>query len=144
MSLKKLPGQRLPESSPLGSDSRVLRRSDQPLVALLLLISLLGMAAYFWVQSAGQGRLVDIDQAPQRTVHFRVDLNTAGWPELANLPGIGETYARSIVEYRQQHGPFRSHDQLMRIAGIGPGKLERLLPYLVPIPEPISPQPNSE
>lgn len=73
-----------------------------------------------------------------------VDINSAEWPELANLPGIGPTYARSIVQYRQQHGPFRSREELMDISGIGPGKLKQIVPYLAPISEPISPRPDSE
>ncbi|MCH2181299.1 MAG: helix-hairpin-helix domain-containing protein [Mariniblastus sp.] len=144
MPLKKLPGKGLSESSPVGRYPLVLRRSDQPMVAALMLVALLGMGGYFWLQSTRQAGLVDIDRAPSRTVHFKVDINTAEWPELANLPGIGPTYARSIVEYRQQHGPFRSHEALMAIAGIGPGKLKQICPYLAPIPEPISPRPDSE
>ena len=52
----------------------------------------------------------------------RLDLNGAGEEELKKLPGIGETLARAILEYRQQHGPFRSPEELMLVDGIGEGK----------------------
>jgi len=56
------------------------------------------------------------------------------WPELAQLPGIGESLGRRIVESRRQDGPFIDHDDLRRVQGIGPRTLERLKPYLCPLP----------
>lgn len=43
------------------------------------------------------------------------------------LPGIGETLAGRIVEYRQEHGPFSSVDDLLAIPGIGEGVVDRIL-----------------
>lgn len=122
----------------------VLRRSHQPIIGALIVLSLIAMGCYFWIQSVVHDGLVDIDQAPSGYNHFMVDINTAGWPELANLPGIGETYAKTIVQYRHQHGPFCSHEELMEISGIGNGKLNRIRPYLAPISIPISPRPVSQ
>lgn len=48
-----------------------------------------------------------------------LDLNTAGAEELDTLPGIGEVLAERILEYRAEHGPFRSVDDLKNISGIG-------------------------
>lgn len=64
------------------------------------------------------------------TFEFRVDVNSASWPELSQLPRIGETLARRIVEEREQNGPFFSPDDLTRVRGIGPKTLEQILPYL--------------
>ena len=63
-------------------------------------------------------------------------LNTAGISELMLLPRIGETTARKIVESREREGPFRNPEELRRIQGIGPATVERLRPYLLPIPQP--------
>lgn len=50
----------------------------------------------------------------------KIDINTASAQELGEaLPGIGETLARRIVEYREQNGPFRSAEELMDVPGIG-------------------------
>lgn len=122
----------------------VLRRSQQPIIGGLVALSLIGMGCYFWIQSIVHDGLVDIDQRPTSYIHFMVDINSANWPELANLPGIGETYAKSIVQYRHQHGPFRSHKELLGISGIGNGKLNKIKPYLAPILVPISPRPVSQ
>lgn len=55
-----------------------------------------------------------------------LDLNTAAAEELESLPGIGEELARRIVEYREEHGPFETVEELMEVSGIGQGKLAGL------------------
>lgn len=55
-----------------------------------------------------------------------IDINTAGLEELDGLPGIGPALARRIVVERQLHGPFTSADDLRRVKGIGPKKLEAI------------------
>ncbi len=59
-------------------------------------------------------------------VWAQVDINTATQSELESLPGIGPTKARAILEYRRQHGPFQSVDELAKVKGIGPATVERL------------------
>lgn len=49
----------------------------------------------------------------------RVDINTATADELEELPDIGPVLAQRIVEYRQDHGGFRSVDELKDVSGIG-------------------------
>jgi competence protein ComEA len=61
-------------------------------------------------------------------------INQADWPELAELPEIGPTLARRIVESRESAGPFADHEDLRRVRGIGPLTLERMRPYLLPMP----------
>ncbi|MFM7072580.1 MAG: helix-hairpin-helix domain-containing protein [Planctomycetota bacterium] len=62
---------------------------------------------------------------------YRVEVNSAPWQEWTLLPGIGETTAKRIVEYRDQAGGFGRIDDLRRVRGIGPKTLERLRPYLL-------------
>lgn len=59
-----------------------------------------------------------------------INLNTAAWRDLARLPGIGETRAKTIVEYRQKNGPFRCVDDLMQVKGVGTQTLEQLRSYV--------------
>ncbi len=113
----------------------LLRRADQGAVAVLVLFALLGVIGW-WVSQGGlHGRLVEFEQAKPQEAQFLVDVNTADWPELAQLPGIGETLARRIVAVRESSGPFRDFEDLrVRVRGIGPATLERIRPHLVPIP----------
>lgn len=54
-----------------------------------------------------------------------VNVNTADASTLAaELDGIGPAKAAAIVEYRQQNGPFRSADDLLKVQGIGERVLE--------------------
>lgn len=55
-----------------------------------------------------------------------VNVNTASLKELESLPGIGAVLAQRIIEYREQHGPFKTLEDLLKVKGIGPKKLEKL------------------
>jgi len=53
----------------------------------------------------------------------KVNLNSATLDQLETLPGIGEVIGQRIIDYREQHGPFRSVDDLLNVSGIGPSHL---------------------
>jgi competence protein ComEA len=67
----------------------------------------------------------------------RIDLNRADYPELLQVPGVGNSLAQRIRE----HGPFQSVDDLTQVKGIGPATLERLRPW-VTVQSPYSPAPG--
>ncbi|MEU9366626.1 ComEA family DNA-binding protein [Streptomyces avermitilis] len=48
-----------------------------------------------------------------------VSLNTATADQLDTLPGVGPVLAQHIIDYRAQHGGFRSVDELREVNGIG-------------------------
>jgi competence protein ComEA len=55
-----------------------------------------------------------------------INVNTATPTELEVLPGVGEVIAQAIVDYRTEHGPFTSVDQLLDVSGIGDATLESM------------------
>jgi competence protein ComEA len=59
-----------------------------------------------------------------------LDVNTATESELTQLPGVGPSLARRIVEYREANGPFTSVDDLQNVSGIGPSKFAKLEAYV--------------
>ena len=93
------------------------------------------LAAVWWRHGGHRGGVIDIDRAPPLVAKFQVDVNRAEWPELLQLPGVGQTLAQRIVEERQENGQYRDWEDLQRVAGIGPRTLERMKPYLLPIPK---------
>jgi len=113
----------------------LLRRAEQAAVASLVVVALAAMVNWRLSQGGWQGRLVEIDRAEPLVAQFEVDINSADWPELIQLPGIGETLARRIVASRETDGPFADNDDLCRVPGIGPKTLDRIRPYLRPMPD---------
>ena len=59
-----------------------------------------------------------------------VNDNSAGQPELEELPGIGPVTARAILTYRQENGAFTSVDQLLDVSGIGDATLAKIAPFV--------------
>lgn len=55
-----------------------------------------------------------------------INLNSATAEQLEELPGIGPSTARAIVEHRNTHGPFREVDELLQVRGIGDAKLDQI------------------
>ena len=65
----------------------------------------------------------------EKKVTVPVNINTASKKELDALPGIGETLAQRIIDYRSANGPFSTVDELTKVKGIGAKTLEKLKPY---------------
>jgi comEA protein len=63
-----------------------------------------------------------------------LDLNTATLEQLEQLPGIGPTTAKAIMQFREKSGPFRRVEDLRAIHGISRSKLEKLRPYVTVTP----------
>ncbi len=62
--------------------------------------------------------------------HVGVDLNTASVPLLRHVSGLNQLAARQLVEYRKEHGPFRSREQLLQVPGIGPARYVQAAGFL--------------
>jgi competence ComEA-like helix-hairpin-helix protein len=58
-----------------------------------------------------------------------VNINSADVGELTLLPGVGQTTAELIVKERNQSGPFKCMDDLVRVRGIGPSAVKRIAPH---------------
>ena len=56
----------------------------------------------------------------------KIHINTADEKKLDELPGVGPIMAKRIIEYRNEHGPFESVDDLAKVRGIGAEKLEKI------------------
>ena len=59
-----------------------------------------------------------------------VNINTADAEKLCELPGIGESKAAAIIDYRTKYGRFDKPEDLMQVSGIGQSSFERLRPYI--------------
>lgn len=67
---------------------------------------------------------------PAADTSVPVDVNRATVDELIAVPGIGESLAQRIVDFRAKNGPFQRVDDLLKVRGIGEKSLEKLRPHL--------------
>lgn len=56
----------------------------------------------------------------------KVNINKATLEELLLISGIGESKAKSIIEYRQQNGEFKKIEDIMNVSGIGESLFEKI------------------
>lgn len=91
-----------------------------------------------------QARLNDeLDKVVESCVnHVGVDLNTASRHLLGYISGLSATLAKNIVEYRQQHGPYKSREEVKRVSLMGPKSFEQSAGFMR-IPGAVNPLDNS-
>jgi competence protein ComEA len=77
-------------------------------------------------QRKEERELQALGEPPLAESDLLIDLNTATEEELDSLEGIGPSLAHRIVEQR----PYKSVDDLKRVPGISPSKLEKLRPHV--------------
>ena len=109
-----------------GRKIRIPAFDDQIVIAICLAVFMLLMGFYFLHRAVVNGGLIDFVDMPARPASYVVEINSASWQELANLPGLGEKLSKAIVAHRDLHGPFKNTDELMDVHGIGDSKLQGL------------------
>jgi len=62
--------------------------------------------------------------------HLQINVNSATLDELLLLEGVGEITAEKILADRETNGPFATPDDIQRVSGIGPKKLEKLRTFV--------------
>ena len=108
---------------------------DQGSLWVLVSSALVLTVCYWWYQGGHQGKLIEIERAAPLQAKFLVDINRAEWPEIIQLPGLGEVLAQRVLAERRDNGPFLDVDDLVRVDGIGVKTLEKIRPFLLPIPK---------
>ncbi len=59
-----------------------------------------------------------------------VNINTCTLEELLSINGIGESKAKSIIEYRENVGLFTSKEDIMKVSGIGNSLYDKIKDYI--------------
>ncbi|ARJ51946.1 competence protein ComEA [Staphylococcus lutrae] len=90
---------------------------------------------YIPSQSETQTTQPNVSQASTMNSHVSqsqsqtINLNTADEKTLTQIPGIGPAKAQTIIQFRDEHGPFSTVDDLKKVKGIGQKTFEKLKPY---------------
>ena len=66
------------------------------------------------------------NSTPSNSKQGTVNINTATLEELQTIKGIGKKKAEAILQYRKEHGPFRTKEDLLEVKGIGKKALEAI------------------
>ena len=75
---------------------------------------------------AGIGVIINDSNMEENKVEVKVNINTANKEKLETLPGIGETTAQKIIDYRETNGKFKTIEDIKNVSGIGDAKFESL------------------
>ena len=90
-----------------------LTPQERKFICLIMIVFIMGAAVQL---------LLRRDIAPVRWARsvrqFKININTAREDQLQMLPGIGATLAVRILDYRRDHGPFKSLDDLKNVKGV--------------------------
>lgn len=75
---------------------------------------------------AGVGVVITDSNVEENEVDSKVNINTASKEKLETLPGVGETTAQKIIDYREVNGKFKTIEDIKNVSGIGDAKYESL------------------
>ena len=109
-------------------------------ITLLLFVFFMGLLL---IQNYGKKAVIDYSEIAEtykraervvsatQAAELRINVNSATKIELTLLPGIGESRAQDIIDYRNEYGRFTEPEDLLNISGIGEVILENIRPYIV-------------
>jgi uncharacterized protein len=109
----------------------IARRLQDPLAELVKVDpKSIGVGQYQHdVSETELGRKLD-DVVESCVSRVGVELNTASAPLLARVAGLGPALAKHIVQHRNQHGSFKSRQDLRKVSGLGPKTFEQAAGFL--------------
>ena len=90
---------------------------------ILVFFTVVGLTAFVF-----NGIAFNATQAADQVqkVEAKVNVNTASVKDLATLPGIGIKTANNVVNFRENHGPFKNAQDLLKVKGVGKKTLKKI------------------
>ena len=77
-------------------------------------------------EDAGEGIILTSASEENNEKQIKVNINTANLEKLQTLPGVGESTAKKIIEYREKNGKFSKIEDIKNVSGIGESKFNTL------------------
>ena len=82
-----------------------------------------------YVYAIGEAHVQEAQGAESFT-DGKVNINTASVQQLMTLPGIGESKARQIIDFREENGGFERIEDIMNISGIKEGVFSKIKDFI--------------
>ena len=102
-------------------------RQERQVILFLICLVLLGLGINFAVKINSRAeKFVKLNEDI-----IRIDINQAGYEDLVYVEGISPGLAKSIIDYRNEYGPFRDLEELKQVKGIGEFRYERMKDQLI-------------
>ncbi len=95
------------------------------LILLVLILVTLNVVNYIKRENLKKNYAVLVEE-----VLVQISINDADISELENLPGIGPSLAKKIVEYREANGNFKNLEDLKKVKGIGDKLFQKILIHI--------------
>lgn len=70
------------------------------------------------------------ESGKNEVIEGKININTANLSALCTLKGIGESKALDIISYRNEHGKFKSIDEIKNVSGIKDATFEKIKDYI--------------
>ncbi|MDG2390338.1 MAG: helix-hairpin-helix domain-containing protein [Planctomycetaceae bacterium] len=99
--------------------------SSRQLFSLWTIAIIVSAFCYF-----GTSAIQNASSRETELTHLQINVNSATLDELLLLEGVGELTAEKILADREMNGPFATPDDIQRVSGIGPKKLEKLRSFV--------------
>ncbi len=96
------------------------------IVSVITIMLMLSVAPF----SKREEKVIDLS-AISAVSEYKININTADERELSILKGLGEVTARAIIDYRNEHGEFKSISELDNVYGIGKTKISKWREHIV-------------
>ncbi|MBN1993728.1 MAG: RNA-binding transcriptional accessory protein [Anaerolineae bacterium] len=109
----------------------IARRLQDPL-AELVKIDPKSIGVGLYQHDVNQKRLGEtLDAVVESAVnHVGVDVNTASPALLSYVAGVSRRVAEAIVQHREEHGPFKTRNQLKKVKGLGDKTYQQAVGFL--------------
>lgn len=81
-------------------------------------------------EEAGEG-IITQNVKQEDNKNIKVNINTASLEKLQTLPGVGQSTAQKILDYKKENGNFKTIEELKNVSGIGESKFNAIKDYIV-------------
>lgn len=100
---------------------RLFLKSEKPIIILAVIFSLAIVLFNFFDLTVDKSEkyAFSLQKAQSYEEVTMVNINTADVEELKQLPNVGVKIAQNIVEYREEHGSFKTVEEIKNVSGIG-------------------------